>query len=182
VTDVPPACHCVLCHDYGDRDNRDPVQTATVRNVEEHGWSVLMIPADEHGPGFAYTIGLWHSHRAPELAMFGLDVEVMKSCLNDLGTRAAGGELLAAEQAYDDVIESYPVRLKPIVLTWCNTLFGRTIGFYRRPPIPFLQVLWPDRDGRFMWDAGSDDALRRRQPQLWLAPGEHPPGVWAQDM
>ncbi|MFN2506583.1 MAG: DUF4262 domain-containing protein [Acidimicrobiales bacterium] len=25
-------------------------------------------------PGWAFTVGLWHTFRAPEVAMFGLDV------------------------------------------------------------------------------------------------------------
>ncbi|MGI5183488.1 DUF4262 domain-containing protein [Dactylosporangium sp. CA-152071] len=175
-------CRCVICHDYGDRDERDPAEAGTVGHVLEHGWSVLMVPEDEQGPGWAYTIGLWHSHRLPELAMFGLDVELMRTCLNDIGRRAVAGPPVEAGQALDDVIERWPVHLRTVNLRWFRPFFGRAIAFYRRPPIPMLQVVWPDRNGRCTWDAGSEDVVRARQPQLWLPPDVHPKGVWTQDL
>ncbi|MFJ7201726.1 MULTISPECIES: DUF4262 domain-containing protein [unclassified Streptomyces] len=51
-----------------------------------------MVPEDEIGPGFAYTIGLAHTHGGPELAMFGLDVHAMHRMLNTLGEKSAAGE------------------------------------------------------------------------------------------
>ncbi|MET8991534.1 DUF4262 domain-containing protein [Nonomuraea wenchangensis] len=59
---------------------------------------------------------------------------------------------------------------------------GGRIGFYRRPPFPFLQVVWPNRDGTFPWRSDGDDRCRGHQPHLWLRPDEHPPGVWTQDL
>ncbi|MFE9453549.1 DUF4262 domain-containing protein [Streptomyces sp. NPDC006739] len=76
MTDDRFQCRCVLCHDYGDRDEADRVDLAIIENVQQHGWHVVMVPEDEIGPGFAYTIGLAHTHGAPELAMFGLDIHV----------------------------------------------------------------------------------------------------------
>ena len=73
-------CRCVLCHDYGDEIG--PVTEQTIVQVRESGWQVMMIPADDDSPGWAFTIGLWHSHGLPELAMFGLDVYDMQVCLN----------------------------------------------------------------------------------------------------
>ncbi len=48
-------------------------------NVQQHGWHVVMVPEDEVGPGFAYTIGLAHTHGGPELAMFVLDIHAMSA-------------------------------------------------------------------------------------------------------
>ncbi|GAB3836672.1 DUF4262 domain-containing protein [Dactylosporangium cerinum] len=171
-----------MCHDYGDRSERDPAEVNTVSQVQAHGWSVLMVPEDDHGPGWAYTIGLWHSYRIPELAMFGLDVEVLRTCLNDIGRRAVAGQSVEAGQTLDGVIERWPLQLRDVDLRWCRAFFARAIAFYRRPPIPFLQVLWPDRNGRLTWDADSEAVVRVRQPQLWLPPALHPKGVWTQDL
>ncbi|WP_330247056.1 MULTISPECIES: DUF4262 domain-containing protein [unclassified Streptomyces] len=68
MTDDPFQCRCVLCHDYGDRDE-DRADLTIIENVQQHGCHVVMVPEDEIGPGFAYTIGLSHNHGAPELAM-----------------------------------------------------------------------------------------------------------------
>ncbi|MFF8881312.1 DUF4262 domain-containing protein [Streptomyces flaveolus] len=173
-----PSCRCVICHDYGDRDEADPMDLRTIEQVEEHGWSVVMVPADDEGPGFAYTIGLWHTHAVPELAMFGLDIQTMHALLNALGHHAVAGTVLECDTEYHGIIEDRPVILKPTDLRWYREFFGRAIAFYRRPPFPVLHAVWPDADGRFPWQPEADEQYRQSQPQLWLKPDEHPPGVW----
>ncbi|MBG6100835.1 DUF4262 domain-containing protein [Micromonospora vinacea] len=182
MNQVGSLCRCILCHDYGDSGDRHPMELTTIRHVQQHGWGVTTIPEDDKGPGWAYTIGLWHTHRMPELAIFGLDVELSQMSLNELGDRASDGVALEAEQARDDAIKGYQVHLKSIDYRWYKAFFGRAIAFYRRPPIPFLQVVWPDRQGRFHWDSDNDAQLHRRQPQLWNRPDDHPAGVWTQDL
>lgn len=196
VIDASRVCRCVLCHDYGDRDENDRLDEDTIADVRQFGWSVLMIPEDDLGPGWAYTIGLWHSHGAPELAMFGLDIELMRTRLNALGKQAVAGQHLAAGQQLatgdhltvgdhltsGQQLPAESVHLKSVDLRWCRPFFGRIIGFYRRPLLPFLQAVWPDSTGLYPWDAGSDEVARSSQPQLWLSPAEHPQGVWTQDL
>ncbi|MFF4755270.1 DUF4262 domain-containing protein [Streptomyces sp. NPDC002514] len=170
-------CHCVACHDINELDSR---AQATLGVIHQHGWQVVMIPADDPGPGWAYTIGLWHQHRIPELAMFGLDVYLMQTVLNNLGQRALEGQTLQAGQKRHEVA-SVPVVLKPVDYRWYKAFFGAAIGYYRKPPFPFLQVVWPDRDGAYPWQPGGKDLLNR-QPLLSLRPDEHPSGVWTQDL
>ncbi|WP_345483334.1 DUF4262 domain-containing protein [Planotetraspora phitsanulokensis] len=143
-----------------------------VEHVQTRGWSVWMIPEDDVGPGFSYTVGLWHTYRSPELAMFGLDVHLMHELLNRLGDGIAAGEFVAAEQERRDLIERYPVVLKQVDMRWYREYFGRAIAFYRRPPFPILQVLWPDADGRFLWHPEYAERCRELQPSLWLWPGD----------
>lgn len=175
-------CRCVLCHDYGDRSEADGADRAIVENVQRHGWHVAMVPEDDIGPGFAYTIGLAHTYGAPELAMFGFDVHGMHRMLNALGERAAAGDLLEEGQEHHEVIEGHPVRLRGVDLRWYRTYFGRAIEFYRRPPFPVRQVAWPDATDHFHWEVQAAERHRRSQPQLWLKPEEHPVGVWTAEL
>ncbi|MGI5254547.1 DUF4262 domain-containing protein [Actinacidiphila glaucinigra] len=171
------ACHCAVCQD----DNGvDPHTLATVDVIHHHGWHVMMIPADNQGPGWAYTIGLWHRHRMPELAMFGLDIRLMQTILNDLGRRAVEGHPLEEDKERDDVA-GVPVVLKPVDYRWYRAFFGAAIGFYRKPPFPFLQIVWPNRDGAYPWQPGGEDLIGL-QPRLDLHPDKHPAGVWTQDL
>jgi hypothetical protein len=176
------ACRCVLCHDYGDRDEADVVDQRIGGDVQRHGWHVVMVPEDEIGPGFAYTIGLSHTHGVPELAMFGMDVHRMHRMLNTLGERAAAGGVLEEGQEHHGVLDGRPVVLRGADLRWYRTFFGRAIGFYRRPPLPVLQVVWPDADGYFPGDPQAEPGHQASQPRLWLAPGEHPVGVWTVEL
>lgn len=144
MTDDPFRCRCVLCHDYGDLDEADRLGLTIIENVRKHGWHVVMVPEDDIGPGFAYTIGLSHTHGAPELAMFGLDVHAMHRVLNRLGEKAAGSTL-ADGQKHPDVVDGHEVALRKVDLRWYRTFFGRAIGFYRRPPSRCCKSRGPTR-------------------------------------
>ncbi|GAA0270087.1 DUF4262 domain-containing protein [Streptomyces polychromogenes] len=170
-------CHCVVCQDIIELD---PRTQSTVDVIEQRGWQVTMIPADDHGPGWAYTIGLWHSHRMPEIAMFGLDIHLMQTVLNDLAQQAVEGQPLEAGQERNDVA-SVPVVLRAVDYRWYKAFFGTAISYYRKPPFPVLQVVWPNRDGAFPWQPGGEGLLSH-QPRLHLHPDEHPVGVWTQDL
>lgn len=178
----PFKCRCVLCHDYGDRGEADQIDLNVIEHVQRHGWHVVMVPEDEIGPGFAYTIGLAHTYGAPELAMFGLDVHDMHPMLNTLGAMAAAGAVLDEGQRYEGVIEGRPVMLRDVHPRWYRTYLGRAIEFYRRPPLPVLEVAWPDVNNNFHWDEGAGERHRESQPSLWLNPTEHPAGVWTAEL
>ncbi|MFE2267765.1 DUF4262 domain-containing protein [Streptomyces lavendulae] len=182
MTDEPFQCRCILCHDCGDRDEADRVDLTIVENVQKHGWHVVMVPEDEIGPGFAYTIGLSHTHGVPELAMFGLDVHVMHLILNGLGEKGAAGTVLIDGQRLSDVLDGSHVALRQVHLGWYRTFFGQAIRFYRRPPFPVLQVAWPDVDGRLHWEEQAEEKHRESQPLLWLPPSEHPVGIWTAEL
>ncbi|MEU5279471.1 DUF4262 domain-containing protein [Streptomyces asoensis] len=182
MTHDPFQCRCIVCHDYGDRDEADLFERTVIENVQRHGWHVVMVPEDEIGPGFAYTIGLSHTHGAPELAMFGLDVHAMHRMLNRLAEKAAAGVVLADGQEHSDVADGRQVALRRVDLRWYRTFFGRAIGFYRRPPFPVLQVAWPDVNDRFHWEEQTEERHRASQPRLWLAPSQHPAGIWTTEL
>jgi hypothetical protein len=176
------ACRCVLCHDYGDRDDADRMDLTIRDNIRRFGWHVMMIPEDDIGPGFAYTIGLAHSYGAPEVAMFGLDIHQMHQALNVLGRDAANGIALEDGQEHAAVLDQCPVLLRRADQRWHRTFFGRAIRFYRKPPLPVLQVTWPDANGTFHWQDNSGGQHRQSQPQLWVPPAEHPRGVWTAEL
>ncbi|WP_353940150.1 DUF4262 domain-containing protein [Streptomyces sp. HUAS MG91] len=108
MTDDPFQCRCVLCHDYGDRDE--------------------------------------------------------------------------ADRSHPDVVDGHRVALRQVDRGWYRTFFGQAIGFYRRPPLPVLQVTWPDAEGRFYCDEQADERHRESQPQLWLPPSDHPVGIWTTEL
>ncbi|MEU0519390.1 DUF4262 domain-containing protein [Streptosporangium sp. NPDC006007] len=169
-------CHCLLCVEQDVE--LDEIDRSTMPHVREHGWAVIMVPEDEDGPGWAFTVGLWHTLRSPEVAMFGLGVEVMRSCLNTLADAIAAGHRLVADQKRDDVIRGYPVLTRNVDESWYRSLFGTALHFYRRPPLPFVEVLWPDAAGRFPGEADARPELSDRQPSLWIPKDDHAPGVW----
>jgi hypothetical protein len=106
----------------------------------------------------------------------------MHRALNALGREAASGTALADGQEHAGALERSLVILRQADQRWHRTFFGRAIGFYRRPPLPMLQVSWPNREGAFHWQEAAGDQHRQSQPQLWVAPSKHPRGVWTAEL
>jgi uncharacterized protein DUF4262 len=175
-----PQCRCIICHDYGDRDRLGKAALRTIVHVTQYGWSVVLVQPTGSRPGWVYTVGLWHSHNSPELTMFGGDVYEMEVCLNTLGGQIAAGRPLVEGEQRDGILRGVPVALRGVDGHWYEALFGQALGFYRRPPLPFCQVVWPSGDGLFPWQQGADAAYLRAQPPLWEAPGRTELEHWTQ--
>jgi len=102
----------------------------------------------------------------------------MEECLNTLGRQIAAGRPPADGERRPDVMRGLPVAFRTVDPGWYTPMFGGAVTFYRRSPLPILQVAWPNPDGLFPWQPGTDLPFRRSQPWLWLSPRQHPPGVW----
>jgi hypothetical protein len=178
MPDGRPGCTCIICHDYGDRDRLGTFLLRTIVHVTQFGWSVVLIPATDAGPGWAYTIGLGHSHGSPELAMFGGDIYEMEEVLGTLGRQGADGRLPSDGERREDVPRGWPVTFRAVDPRWHQAAFGGATAYYRSTPLTFLQVVWPDPKGLFPWDLGVDAAYLSAQPALWVEPKRHPEGTW----
>ncbi|MGW5224801.1 DUF4262 domain-containing protein [Nocardia niigatensis] len=143
-------CGCVTCHDYGDRADMHPADQRLVDNISEHGWGVLAIPdTDTTGP-WAFTVGLWHTYRVPEVAIFGIPPQNVIAILNLIGGQVTASAQLHTGQWIDDVLPDHRMKLRPVAEPWRRPLFGTAMRYYRATPSwPVLQCMWPDRSHRF---------------------------------
>jgi hypothetical protein len=149
-------------------------------NVERFGWHVQMVVGDPLHQPWTYTIGLFTTFGHPELAMFGIDGNQATLLLNLMAERVGKGERFAAGASDDGVLSEHPVRLAAVRPEWYAPYFGAAIDWYL-DEFPILQVLLPDRHGRFPDDPGSD--FRRAQPLLasadpWPEPLLHDDRTW----
>ena len=151
---------------------------AVADDIRTVGWSVSAVLGDEIAPPWAYTIGLWLSHQGPELTMFGLPVEHMTIILNSVGERIASGAVIEAGDEIDGICPC-SLAVRPVRTSWrSTTLFAVSDRYYGYVRPACLQVVWPDRRGRFPGDPGFQARYEGRQPMLWLPREDHPPGVW----
>ncbi|HEY1574736.1 MAG TPA: DUF4262 domain-containing protein [Pseudonocardiaceae bacterium] len=104
----------------------------------------------------------------------------MMRCLNAVGDRVAAGGTLAANDELDEIVtDGCRVAPRSVEDGWRSLFFGTSTGFYRATPIvPFLQLLRPDRDGRYPGDEECTERYEQPQPRLWLPRDEHPLGPW----
>jgi Domain of unknown function (DUF4262) len=171
-------CECQLCELAAAGYGPDAYLQIITGHIERAGWAVQGVPGDERGPSWAYSIGMWHTFRGPELAVFGLSLGTMARIINAIGSKAAARRATGTGDLTDGV-SPCAFAIRPVHGSWRETsLFtmSNTIYGYLRPA--YLQVVWPDRQGRFPGEYGFEAGLDGLQPLLWLPRDDHPPGAW----
>jgi Domain of unknown function (DUF4262) len=177
--DLPETqCECQMCELAAAGYGPEAYLQIITGHIERIGWAVQGIPGDEHGPSWAYSIGMWHTFRGPELAVFGLSLENMAAIINTLGQEVAAGTTIAAGDLVDGV-SPCTFAIRPVHDSWRETsLFAVSDSIYGYLRPAYLQVVWPDRQGRFPWEGGFEATFEGAQPLLWLPRDDHPPGGW----
>jgi len=166
-----------------DGFGRDPEHAAymswVAATVSEHGWAISGRHGDEAAPPWAYSVGMWLTCQVPELVLCGLPVENAASIVNAIGARIADGADFSPGDVIDDVCPA-PLTLRPVEDSWRATpgLLAISDTFYGMVRPPYLQVVWPDKHGRFPWEPGFQSAFDRMQPLLWLHRDDNPPSPW----
>ncbi len=110
--------------------------------------------------------------------MFGLGGEDMQQWLNACVNRAREHGWPARNEPFHGVLDGFATQLRPVHESWHDALFGTTHRFYRGARVPVLQLVWPDRNGRWPWAERATASVRNRQALAWLPVDEHPPGGW----
>lgn len=178
AVNTSPACLCLICTGASSTRVLDAIDTDTVSNVGKHGVHLVGILAENDRLPYAFTTGLWHSYRSPEVAIFGLPARSAQACLST-AAESAKDNAMAADQQRDDVLHGLPVAIRRIDPEWHRELFGINISFYQGcTSVPFVQMFWPDCEGHFPWQPAFSAQFHDIQPQLWLAPSQHPRNAW----
>lgn len=136
-------------------------------DIESFGWHVALVPSDGRVPGWAHSIGLHGGFDHPELLCFGANLEFLHGLVNALGRQIRRGERYQPGSEHGGLLADYPVAFRPVARCWVPTFLGNAAWHYRSDEVPVLQCFWPDRAGRFPWDAEFEPALRGDQPLLF---------------
>jgi hypothetical protein len=154
-------------HPHGPDDVAAGLHAKTRRAVEDHGWTGYYTKMPDQPAYYAYTVGFTRSFEFPEAVVTGLDLDTSNAVLAALGAQLASGERPAFHVAIDLDL-TFPVVLQPVLAT-ARPLLVLAEGFYGADPYEAIQVVWPDRHGRFPWEAGHRQA-GSYQPLLCAAP------------
>jgi hypothetical protein len=171
LDDVPGAVAMETAFDLADID-LDDEERVFLAKIREHGWFRTEILADEEGPGFSFTSGLWATTGRPEIMTFSLKGEVAHRLFWNLFERAQTGEHLPVGVPIADVLTHHAVTVFPIAQRHDRDYLGWSSWFYRHRDFPCLQLVWPDRQGLFPWQPGFNEEFRDDQLDLtergWL--------------
>jgi hypothetical protein len=172
TTKLTRVCNCKLC--LGSDEPTDRI----VELVTTHGHAVCGVLPEDGIPPWAYTSGLWHSYGSPEVAMFGLELRGVHYWTNKLAQQVKDGNPIVLDVERHGILDDYPVMLKAIHPSWFPMLFGSAIDFAQLPPLAMAMIVWPDKNGRWPWEAEAGARCKRDQPKLWLPHAEHPRDIW----
>lgn len=173
--DLGDNCACLLCDNESGGAGWYDQQVAA--HVEQFGWHVTGVLGDGRSPGWAYTVGLWHAHRQPEIIVCGLSMQSAHGGLHRAASGLRDGEPIRS----DGTVDWLPggAALRPVDASWAPDMLCTAVSFYRAAP-PTMQLVWPDDRGRFPWDRGVATRCRTNQPMLWLPKADNPPDHWTQ--
>ncbi|GGL16124.1 DUF4262 domain-containing protein [Deinococcus radiotolerans] len=141
--------------------------SSVLHHIKQRGWSVLTIPEDAEGPGFAFTVGLWANCQHPELILIGQPTAAMQA-----GLSAASQAIHDRQQRYSagyttpDLLAGHLCQFIPVPPASYRDYLGYALRLYGNEEFPVLQCVWSDHQGRFPWQPGASDALREQQPTL----------------
>jgi hypothetical protein len=143
------------------------------KSVEANGWHCISVDADEDSPGFQYTVGLTSKWSHPDAIVFGLSAQQGYSLLNSLVSDVRGGKSYAQNGLYDGLFENVKVAVRRVHPNQHEMYFGYAMGHCRlvgrAGSLEAIQLLWPDKAGRFSFESGCDSATTHAQPSLYLA-------------
>jgi hypothetical protein len=137
-------------------------------DVKQYGWHVPHIFADENGPGFSFSVGLYLKFGHPEILVMGLEQPVAHKFINLIGGYVSTGRVFRQGERTDDLAQGSPSSFIPIAIEHYQQYLGYGIWFYRslKQPFPALQLVWPDEQGRFPWENDYDKRFFKLQKLL----------------
>lgn len=139
----------------------DPVS----KNIEDHGWAVVNVEESAALPPYSYSVGLFKTYSHPEVIVFGLAAPTLQQIINTIGVAVKAGRSFDEVSTSDKVLSGFKCAFRPVPGEAASALMGLAVTYYGSP-VPAIHCIWPDREGRFPWDAGATADYRRLQPAL----------------
>ena len=144
----------------------DKAEQKALADIATYGWHCINVQEDAEGPGFAYTVGFNRTFGHPEVILFGLSPEVMHGLLDRIAGRIRSGHSHLAGESYWGIATEFQCHFLAVPEGRQSTYVGWARWYYKDEPFDLLQCTWPDRNGRFPWEADASQVVRNRQPIL----------------
>jgi hypothetical protein len=140
-----------------------------ISDVKTYGWHAVGVAEGDDEPPFVYSVGLYLSYGHPEIIVLGLTQNVGHTMIANAVTRVKTGEHIEWDVRNPDILQGYDVVFKIVGTSKYRDYLGYALWFYRSllpETFPTLQLVWPDKSGRFPWNAGFEPSLLCLQPLL----------------
>ncbi|MCC6372752.1 MAG: DUF4262 domain-containing protein [Bacteroidia bacterium] len=135
-------------------------------DIESHGWHVLKVLADDTGPEFCYSVGLYKTFNHPEILIVGLNLDLAHSLINNIGEDIRAGKIFLSGQFYSNILENFKCLLYDVDKSYYDEYFGYANWYYANKDFPVLQCIYPTVNGVFPWDKNWPEEIKNLQPIL----------------
>lgn len=142
-----------------------------LNDIRRVGWHTLGVSprAEEEGPHWAFSIGLYHTFRHPEVMILGLPVKTCQELVNVIGKHVQVGTRYDADHDYAEILaDPFRCAFKRVQRNHYRDYVGYALWFYESDEFPLLQCFWPDKQSRFPWDDGCNEYVKTSQCDLYL--------------
>lgn len=147
-------------------DDLSPRELQMLTDVEQSGVHIVHEQRNGGALEFSYTVGLWHNFEQPEVIVFGLSEQVADELLEVLADQADEGKRCLAGSQDEGLLQGYPVRFFDVPKAAYAEFAERAVWAYAGAEFPVVQLVWPDKQGRWPWDAAAREGFRSGQPML----------------
>jgi hypothetical protein len=135
-------------------------------DVEQSGLHVVQLPPSGSLPAGSHTVGLWQQFEQPEVVVFGLPDEVAADLLEAIADEVDAGRRFLGGQRHEGLLQDYPVRFVDVPRGRYAECLAAACWAYEGDAFPAVQLVWPDKQGRWPWDPAARDGFAARQPVL----------------
>jgi hypothetical protein len=140
-----------------------------IRDVNTVGWHVADVAPSGGHHGWAFTVGFTQTFGHPEVVVFGLPADVLRTILETIGHELRKGRKFP--DGHEDATLTPPYRcvFRGVYAGWLGAVLPAASWFYGERVYSAVQLFWPDREQRLPWDSGFDKSLADFQPLLFLS-------------
>lgn len=139
-----------------------------LEDIAADGVHIAHVLASEDGqtPAYSHTVGLWHTFERPEVIVFGLAEDTAEDLLDVLVDEVSDGAALAPGQRLEGLLHGYPARLLDVPSASRGGLVALADWAYEGADYPLVQLVYPDKQGRWSWDPEAREGFRKHQPVI----------------
>lgn len=137
--------------------------------IRKDGWYPVHVAPQGPDQGFSYSLGFYANYGQAEVVVAGLPPGVAQAFLENLAGRVVeAAPPFEMYKGYDGIAEDSKIAFVPVAMRHFPDHFDYGGWFYHSldTDVPFVQMVWPDAEGKFPWEKGYDPAYRDAQPML----------------
>jgi len=139
-------------------------EARVLADIGEYGVHIVHVLEGDQGHGFSYTVGLTCSFEHPEVIVFGLPEQIAHELLNAIADNASNGAQYVAGATADDLLHGYPVRMLGVAADDHGDYLGLAQWAYEGAEFEVVQLVYPDKQGRWPWDDSASKGFQDAQP------------------